>query len=164
MWRCACGERSAQSFSLSHDHTHIHTHTHTHHNHTHTPQSHIQTHIHTHTHAQYTKWKNVRSCHFWLPCDTSGELWASTRQPPEVGPGNCRSTDYTFQPWCGHPAVPPVPQWSTAQPVVLSIPSLSQVPRLLFTWAWQVEKRIFFSPVVAGGTQTCDLAINSQVL
>ena len=94
--------RSAQSFSLSHDHTHIHTHTHT-------TITYTDTHTHTYTHAQNTKWKNVRSCYFWPPCDTSGELWASTRQPPEVGPGNRRSTEYAFQLWCGHPAVPTVP-------------------------------------------------------
>ena len=67
------------------------------------------TYTHTHTHAQNTKWTNVRSCHFWPPCATAGELWASTRQPPEVGAGTHRSTDYAFQLWCGPPAVPPVP-------------------------------------------------------
>ena len=44
----------------------------------------------------------------------------------------------------------------------------SQVPSLLFYLGLgrvpSGEKSFFFSPVVAGGTRTCDLAINSQVL
>ena len=60
--------------------------------------------------------------------------------------------------------VPPVPWWSMAQPVVLSIISLSQVPGLVFYFGLGGMPSADFLPVVVDGTCTWELEIHSQVL
>ena len=98
--------------------------------------------IHTHTH----KWTNrevqgvASSGHpparAGAPCATFEELLGSTGQILEVIPSTRTNTDLCLPAMVWAPKVPPVPWRSMAQSVVLSIPSLSQVPSLLFSWAW----------------------------
>ena len=125
-WDCQCSPTHPPTHThtiyIHNIHTHtpiIHKHTHTHihiypHKHTHphnTPTQcihpHTPTHTHTHTHTTHTHTRHDPV--LGPPCATPGELLARTRQTPEFGPGTRRSTDYTFQLWCGHPAVPPEP-------------------------------------------------------
>ena len=53
-------------------------------------------------------------------------------QNPGAGPSNHRSTGICLPAMVQAPKVPPVLRRSMGQPVVLSIPRLSQVPSLLF--------------------------------
>ena len=84
------------------------------------------------------------------PCTTLGNSWDSAGQNPGAWPSTYRTTGTCLPAVVWAPEVPPVPWRSMAQPVVLSIPSLSHVPNLLFYLGCLVEK--IFPPAVAGGT------------
>ena len=71
----------------------------------------------------------------------------------QQGPSTHRSTNWCFPAMVWAPKVPSVPWQSMAQPVVLSIPSLSQVASLLvYLGVGGMPSGEDFSPVVAGGT------------
>jgi len=118
------------AYTRTHTYMHTRAHTHAHTCHTH-PHTHIPTHPHitpthphpythtpTHPHITHTQRTNKMlgaaiSGHtpqprLGPPCATSGELWPSTRQTPEVEPSlsTHRNTDYAFQLRHGHTAVP----------------------------------------------------------
>ena len=77
-------------------------------------------------------------------CATSENTGPSTRQTPEAEPSTRRSTDYAHPLWCGHPKSHLYPSGIR----VLSFPSLSQVPNLLFYlglgWVPSGARCVFF--------------------
>ena len=104
---------------------------------------------------------------------TNGQMSGAAIKVTPTASGDCREVPnkllemgqvlagalaYAFQPWCGHlRSYLYMPWWTMAQPVVLSIPSLSQDPlNLLFHLGLDEmpSKEFFFSIIieVAGGT------------
>ena len=89
----------------------------------------------------------------------------STRQTPEAGPSTHRSTDYAPPLWCGHPKSHLYlsgvrhSEWLQPKPGF-------QFTILLWSGLGAKWRKIlfFFPPVVTGGTWTCNLSIDSQVL
>ena len=94
----------------------------------------------------------------YITSGNSGAI-AIARQIPEARPSTRRSTDYASHCGVGTRSKITHSQWSCLFPS-LSQPTLN----LLFTYLGLPNGKRSFSLVVTGGTSTCELLIDSQVL